>query len=164
MAHLTHNKLLITIPSLARPGMSSIMLEEPGKEKADHRVVVVLPKGSFINGKDVSLYTLNIKVEDLDPIPPLPNTHCFYVVSDRFIILSRGFLHERKQGQPAQRIREVRCRAFELQHGIMQACRLQRPVDKQWQKEMPDQSTLLENLTQRAKIAKLVSQYIGHRR
>lgn len=164
MAHLTQNKLLITIPSLIRPGVESITPAESGKEEANQRITVILPKGSFVNGKDVSLFTLNIEMNDLDPVSPLPYTHCFYVSADRQIILSRTISKKTKQGRPVQRTRQVRCRAYELQAGIMQACRLQRPPENKRPKHGAKHITLLETLAQRAEIAKLVSQHIGSRR
>lgn len=164
MAHLIDNKLLITVPSLVRPGMSSIMQKEAGKDKSEHKVAIVLPKGSFINGKDVSFYTLSINADELDPITPLPNTHCFYIANDRFIVLSRTITRTRKQGRPEQRIRKVRCQAFDLQQAIIRACCPQKPAtDRRQYDKLPNPPTLLESLSQRAENAKSVSQFIGHR-
>lgn len=158
MSHLTiHQKLLVTIPSFADSGVKSILPDEGGGEGKDRKFTVILPKGTIVRNRDVSLYLLEIDADSLDPFPPLPNTHSFYLSTDKSFVLSR-VISDKRGDKARQYTCEICCRASELKRGINRACRMQRPRKRT--KAMPKRlkPDSIETLATRAEAAKLAAE------
>lgn len=156
----THQKILITIPSFADSGVKSIAPDEKGTEGSDRKCLIILPKGTIVCNRDVSLYSLEIDADSLDPFPSLPNTHSFYLSADESFALFRT-ISDKRGDKARQRKHEICCRASDLKKGILRACRMQKPRKKTKVSLKGSRSEKIETLATRAEAAKLASECKG---
>lgn len=159
---------LITIPAFAADGIDSVV---PRKTESGS-LEVIMPKGTVVDGVDVSLYRLLLEKKELDPFPSdlmLPLVHCFYLEADALYTLFQVVYQRNPDGSTNQRRKELRFQARELSRALGKACQMQgitvsKASRKQAMSTGQQLHELLLSLEARAVIARKVSESITRRR